>query len=114
MTVLRFQSTLAKRHRVLPAAPPSRVARMLALAHLIERLVAERWVASYSEVARRLGITDARMVQVCDLVLLAPSIQEALLSGQVRIDPKRAQRITREPSWAAQEARLAAIEGGVG
>lgn len=79
---------------------------MIALAHLVERLVAEGRVKSYSDVARKLGVTDARMVQICDLVLLAPEIQEALLLGRAVIEPKRAQRMTREAGWKAQVVRF--------
>ena len=55
MTVLRFQSPFARQRTVSTPPRPSRVARMLALAHLVERLVAQGRVKSYSEVARKLG-----------------------------------------------------------
>lgn len=53
--------------------------RRLALAHYAERLLEEGVVASYADLARRLGITRARMTQILDMALLPVSEQEALL-----------------------------------
>ena len=41
--------------------PVSRAARMLALAHYVERLVEQGSVKSYAAAARQLGVSRARM-----------------------------------------------------
>lgn len=58
---------------------PAKVARLLALAHHIQNAIDRGGVADRAEVARRLGFTRARVTQLLDLTLLAPSIQEAVL-----------------------------------
>ena len=87
--------------------PVLRVARMLALAYHIDALVEEGKLKSYGEASRLLGITDARMTQVMDLMLLSPRIQEGILDGTIEIDAKRAQRLTLCDSWRSQEQKLA-------
>lgn len=84
---------LRRRHAVggdAPAAPvveerkrPLRVARMLAIAHEIVRLVDEGAFEDLADAARTLGFTRARVTQLVDLTLLAPDIQEALLLAEV-------------------------------
>jgi hypothetical protein len=59
---------------------PLRVARMLAMAHEIERLIAEGAFADRADAARKLGFTRARISQLLDLTLLAPDLQEQLLT----------------------------------
>lgn len=56
-----------------PVRRPARVALMLALAHRIEREVAEGALTDHAEAAKRLGLTRARITQLCDLTLLAVS-----------------------------------------
>lgn len=59
---------------------PLRVARMLAMAHEIERLIAEGAFLDRADAARKLGFTRARISQLLDLTLLAPDLQEQLLT----------------------------------
>jgi hypothetical protein len=59
---------------------PLRVARMLAMAHEIERLIAEGAFTDRADAARKLGFTRARISQLLDLTLLAPDLQERLLT----------------------------------
>jgi hypothetical protein len=61
-----------------PARRP-RVAKLLALAHRLERLVRSGRVASYAEIAAVGHVTRARLSQIMSLLNLAPDIQEALL-----------------------------------
>lgn len=56
-----------------------RVARLMALAIRLERLVAEGVARDYADLARLGGVTRARLTQIMNLTLLAPDIQEALL-----------------------------------
>lgn len=62
-----------------PVRRPVRVAVMLALAHKIEDTIDRGVVRDRAEVARRLGLTRARLTQLMDLTLLAPDIQEQIL-----------------------------------
>ena len=84
------------------AQPVSRAARMLALAHHVERLVEAGELAGYADAARALGVTRARLTQVMNLLLLAPEIQEQMLVGEVGATERELRRIVREPAWARQ------------
>ena len=54
------------------------IARLLALAHKWEGMV-RRGEADYAEIARRHGLSSARVSQICRLTLLAPETQESVL-----------------------------------
>jgi hypothetical protein len=62
-------------------AGPPRVTRLLALAHRWNDLLEHDEVENQAEIARLMGITEARVSQIMSLVFLAPSIQEQLLLG---------------------------------
>ena len=53
---------------------------MLALAHKIHDAIDRGTVRDRAEVARRLGFTRARITHLLDLTLLAPDLQEQILS----------------------------------
>ncbi len=85
---------------------PSRAARMLALAHRIERLLDQGSVDSYSAAAEALGLTRARLTQLMKLLLLGPGIQGHLL-GDAKPSTERALRsIVNEPNWDLQTTTL--------
>ena len=56
-----------------------RVARLLALAHRLQRLLRTGVVKDYTEAARLGHVTRARISQVMSLLYLAPDIQEQIL-----------------------------------
>src|SRR5262245_39314526 len=56
-----------------------RVARLLALSHHLDRLIAAGAVADYAELARLGHVSRARITQIMSLINLAPDIQEAIL-----------------------------------
>ena len=67
-----------------PPSPPvpgrvPRVARLLALAHRLDRLLRAGVVKNYAEAARLGHVTRARISQVMSLLYLAPDIQETIL-----------------------------------
>ncbi|MFZ5438472.1 MAG: hypothetical protein ACOZQL_00620 [Myxococcota bacterium] len=62
-----------------PVRRPAKVARMLALAHHLQRAIDQGLVADRAEVARKLGLTRARVTQLLDLLLLSPDLQVAVL-----------------------------------
>ncbi len=86
-----------------PKARPVRAARMLALAHHIERLVEAGELADYAAAARALGLTRARLTQVMSLLLLAPEIQERLLVGDLVVTERSLRAVLRVPEWAEQQ-----------
>lgn len=63
-----------------PVRRPAKVARMLALAHHVQNAIDRGLVADRAAVARKLGLTRARVTQLLDLLLLAPDLQEAVLA----------------------------------
>jgi hypothetical protein len=62
-----------------PVRRPAHVARMLALAHHIQGAIDRGLVPNRATVARRLGLTRARVTQLMDLLLLAPDLQDLVL-----------------------------------
>ena len=92
-----------------PVRRPAKVARMLALAHHIQWAIDRGDVPDAAAVARRLGLTRARVSQLLDLCLLAPDIQEAIL-GLEAVDgaepmAERALRgVVQAASWEGQRA----------
>ena len=72
--------------------PVSRAARMLALAHYVERLVEEGVVASYADAARQLGVSRARISQILNLLNLPPRVQEGLLLGDLHLSERGDQK----------------------
>jgi site-specific DNA recombinase len=79
-------------------------ARLLALAHRIERLVDAGELRDYREAAVRFGISHARMSQITGMLLLAPSIQAAILLGRVDATEGGLRRLVAMPDWSAQSA----------
>ena len=59
-----------------PTEQVPRIARTLALAHVMQRMIDRGEVKDQAELARMLGFTRARVTQMLDLTLLAPDIQE--------------------------------------
>ena len=88
------------------SSQPSRAARMIALAHLVERLVVTGQLRDYADAAAVLGITRARMSQIMNLLLLAPSLQEALLTGSLGLRERQLRRVTRILAWEEQRTLL--------
>ncbi len=83
----------------LSTGPVSRAARMLALAHYVERLIDQGVVASYADAARQLGITRARMSQILNLLTLPPRVQEGLLLGDLHLSERRIRALVANPEW---------------
>ena len=69
--------------------PPTRIARQLALAYLVERMVDEGKIRNYAEAARTLAVTRARMSQILNLLTLPPAVQERILLGRKPLSERR-------------------------
>ena len=89
--------TSAQREGVYPTA------RLLAIAHAVERLVEAGSLPSYSEAARRLGLSHVRMAEISALLQLAPDIQEAILNGLITTE-RALRSVCRLRSWDEQRA----------
>jgi hypothetical protein len=86
------------------AAAVPRIARLLALAIRLERLVREQAVRDYAEVARRGRVTRARTTQIMNLCNLAPDIQEQILflpSG-AKLNERNLRPISQVIDWDEQ------------
>jgi hypothetical protein len=80
---------------------------MLALAHKIQQAIDRGAVRDRAEVARRLGLTRARVTQLLDLMLLVPDIQEQILfaesvDGVEPLGEKAVRAMTCSMSWGEQ------------
>ena len=83
----------------------AKITTILVLAHQIERAVEQGRARSYADVARSLGLTRARLTQIMALLLLAPSIQETILTQPDRVrhlSERQLRPITREVCWLEQ------------
>jgi len=87
---------------------PLKVARMLALAHVFQRMIDAGVVADQTELARLTGFSNARITQLMNLTLLAPSIQEEILgmtveSGRDSVTERSLRKVVRIVEWEEQE-----------
>ena len=84
-------------------ARPPRVTCLLALAHRLEELVQSGKVNDYADLARLGRVSRARISQILNLLLLAPSIPEHLLwlpsraAGVKSITERDLRQVIREP-----------------
>jgi hypothetical protein len=62
-----------------PVRRPARIAITLALGHKIEQAILEGKLKDRADAARRLGLSRARISQICDLTLLPVAEQERIL-----------------------------------
>ncbi len=92
-----------------------RITRYMALAIYYEDLNRQGHVYDYAEIATLGHVTRARVTQIMNLRLLAPSIQEQLLnlsrivSGRVEWSLRDFQSIALEQDWRKQRERWSSI-----
>lgn len=92
----------------VPLGRVPRIARLMALAIRFERLLAEREVCDYADLARLGHVTRARVTQIMNLLNLAPDIQEELLflppvaAGRDTLKEWQLRPIAAEPCWRTQ------------
>lgn len=94
-----------------PVGRPARLAIMLALAHKIQQAVDRGAVRDRADVARRFGLTRARVTQLLDLTLLAPDIQEWIffaesVDGLEPMGERALRAAVRVEDWAKQREGL--------
>ncbi|WP_395831669.1 hypothetical protein [Archangium violaceum] len=95
-----------------PVRRPAYVARMLALAHHLQGAIDRGVVPDRATVARRLGLTRARVTQLLDLLLLAPDLQDAVLAleavdGAEPLAERTLRAVAHAGTWAEQRAAWA-------
>ncbi len=109
--------------KTAPAATPEplagrvpRISRLMALAIHFDRLIREGKITDQSELARLAHVTQPRMTQIMNLNLLAPDIQEQLLSlpvvtrGRDLIHERMLRPITNMPNWQVQRRAWNALQ----
>lgn len=110
----RTQARVQRRRRQLAERRPARVARRLALAHLIAADIEAGRYKDYADVARRHGLTRARLTQLMNLLLLAPDIQEEVLAlefpvGREPVTERTLRRVLANLCWEDQRAAWAEL-----
>lgn len=94
-----------------PTRRPARVAQLLALAHRWQRQIDAGEMVSQKDIAKREGVTAARVSQVMRLLSLAPEIQERVLlleavDGVEPVTEKALRALAGVGAWTAQVARV--------
>lgn len=102
-----------------PKRPPigrlPRITRYMALAVYYEDLIRKGHVHDYAEIATLGHVTRARVTQIMNLRLLAPEIQEELISmnrlmnGRDTVSLRTLQTIALLPDWGIQRTRWSSI-----
>ena len=87
-------------------AGPGWAARMLSLAHHLDRQIRSGALKNHADAARHLGITEGRISQLMNLLLLSPQIQEGLLLGRLHCGERRLREAASVAEWRQQEALL--------
>lgn len=108
--VIAFQGGRARRQhqqaakRLPTSAYPARIAWQLALAQALRRRLERGEFADFADMARQLGFTRARVIQLMDLLLLAPEVPEEILCLEL---PPGAQPVSER---SPREAALATMD----
>ncbi len=94
-----------------------RVAHLLALAHQINAKIRAGEYHDLADAARKMGLTRARVTQIANLLLLAPAIQEAILTwppitaGLDPISERNLREIVAESVWERQVPAWSQLSG---
>jgi hypothetical protein len=97
-----------------PVRRPAKVARQLALAHHLQAAIERGLVADQAALARKLGLTRARVTQLFDLLMLAADLQEQVLAleavdGAEPMAELTLRAVAHAGTWAEQRAAWAAL-----
>jgi hypothetical protein len=92
-----------------------RVARLLALAHHFEELLATGAVETQAELAELAKLTPARVTQIMNLLCLAPHVQEEIFflspvaEGRPAVSERHLRQVLKTVVWSEQRERWAAL-----
>ncbi|MCP3105473.1 hypothetical protein LZ198_42095 [Myxococcus sp. K15C18031901] len=97
-----------------PVRRPAHVARMLALAHHLQGAIDRELVPNRATVARKLGLTRARVTQLLDLLLLAPDLHARVrefeaIDGAEPMAERTLRAVAHAGTWAEQRAAWAKV-----
>ena len=97
-----------------PVRRPAKVARQLALAHHLQAAIERGLVADQAALARKLGLTRARVTQLFDLLMLAADLQEQVLAleavdGAEPMAERTLREVAHAGTWAEQRAAWAQL-----
>ncbi len=122
---IRLVSGTGGRKRIVDPAQPApqktvpgrtaRASRLMALAIHFDELLRSGVVADYAELARLGHVSQARISQVMNLLILAPDIQEAILflprtvRGRDPIRESHLRPLTAVPDWREQRRMWRAL-----
>ena len=85
-----------------------KITKMLVLGHHFEKLVREGAVKNYAEIARLTGLSRARVTQIANLAMLAPSLQESIFfltpASRTSLLEGTLRKTTNTPVWEGQQA----------
>lgn len=113
------RKTIAKGAKPAAITSPGRtprVSKLMALAIRYDQLLDDGVVASQSDLAKLLHITQPRMTQIMNLLHLAPEIQEAILhlppvhEGGDPVTERDLREVTRLKNWRKQIEAWAQIK----
>jgi hypothetical protein len=98
-----------------PVRRPAKVAQQLALAHHLQAAIDRGAIADRADVARKLGLTRARITQLLDLLLLAPDLQAAVLAmeavdGAEPMAERTLRAVAHAGTWVEQRKKWTTIE----
>ncbi len=83
-----------------------RITKLLALAHRFDDLIKSGTIKDYADIARLGGVSRARVTQIMSLLLLSPSIQEAIIflppHNHEIITERKIRHIIKESEWEKQ------------
>lgn len=112
-----------RRRQVKPPAAgatkqPPRLRHALLAGHQIERRLRDDPTQDYASFARATGVSRARVTQIVGLTLLAPDIQEAILTddsqAMLRLSERALRPVTAEPIWERQRELWNTLLGQTG
>ena len=89
-----------------PAPRCSKAARLLALAHSIDRRVGSGEFRDLADAARALGLTRARVTHLVNLTLLAPAVQEEILATYAPaagVTERKLREVVAKVVWTEQQ-----------
>lgn len=100
-----------------PALPTGRIARAayaIALAHAFEERLVRGLAGDRADIAQQTGLSRARVTQLCDLLLLAPDLQEEVLfrmeePGERPLTERGLREVVRALDWDEQRHRFRAL-----
>jgi len=97
---------------------PAQIARLLAVAHNVDRAIASGACPDLATMAERLKMTRARITQVVGLTFLAPDIQEQVLTlraidGREPVRERALRAVAALPTWERQRAAWAPLSAAI-